>query len=80
MYALIFNTIAIYLWLSAIGVLAGRLYVIKNLYEERYGVKVSTRLLQIALVLLVSGLMAVRLAPFARHFVDTLIDALIRLV
>jgi hypothetical protein len=80
MYALIFTTIAIYVWLTSIGVLAARLYVIKNLYETRFGVRLSTTLLHIALILLVSGLISIRLIPFARLFVDTLEDALIRLL
>jgi hypothetical protein len=80
MYALIFNAIAIYLWISSIGVLVGRLYVIQNFYETRLGERLSTTLLQIAIMLMLLGLLSVWLIPYARLFVDTFTDALIRLV
>jgi hypothetical protein len=80
MYALIFTAIAIYLWLSAIGVLVVRLHVIKNFSDSRSGARLSITLLEIAVVLLVSGWISVRLIPVARYFVDTIEDALIRLV
>jgi hypothetical protein len=80
MYASIFTSIAIYLWLTAIVVLAARLYLIKNFYETRFAARACARLLQLALLLLVSGLISIWLTPYARFFVDTFEDALIRFI
>ena len=80
MFGVIFRSIAIYLWLTCIGILLWRLYVIRNFYETRPGAIVSARMLQIALILLVAGMIAVQLGPYVREVVDTVADALIRLV
>ena len=80
MFGLIFKSIAIYLWLTSIGILLWCLYIIRNYYETRPGASVSARMLQIALILLVAGMIAVQLGPYVREVVDTIADALIRLV
>jgi len=80
MFRLIFESIAIYLWLTCIGILVWRLYIIRNYYETRPGARVAARMLQIALILLISGMIAVQLGPYVREVADSIADALIRLV
>jgi len=81
MFRLIFESIAFYLWLTCIAILVWRWYIIRNYSETRHDVKrVSARMLQIALILLIAGVIAVPLGPYVREVADAFQDALLRLV